>query len=128
MQKLLIKWGILAIAIVIAIKVVPGIGGASGSFGGLDPVAVVVIALILGLVNVLIRPVIKILSCPLRILTLGLFTFVINAAMLLLTSAIARNLGWDFHVDGFIPALLGSIVISIVNIILNIVLVSDKDE
>lgn len=128
MQKLLIKWGILAIAIVIAIKIVPGIGGASGNFGGLDPVAVVVIALILGLVNVLIRPVIKILSCPLRILTLGLFTFVINAAMLLLTSAIARNLGWDFHVDGFIPALLGSIVISIVNIILNIVLVSDKDE
>lgn len=83
---------------------------------------VLIIALIFGLVNAVIRPIISVLSCPLQILTLGLFTFVINAAMLWLTGWISRAVGIPFVVDGPIAALLGSIIVSIVSIILSILI------
>lgn len=77
-----------------------------------------VLGLIFGVVNALVRPILTFLSCPLVILTLGLFTFIINAAMLMLTSAIAQQLGVNFRVDGWLSAILGSIIISIVSIAL----------
>jgi putative membrane protein len=78
------------------------------------------VALIFGLINAFLKPVLKILSCPLRLLTMGLFTFVINAGLLLLTSNIAQRLGLDFKIDGFVPALVGSIVISVISLVLSI--------
>jgi putative membrane protein len=76
-------------------------------------------AIILGLVNALIRPLLKILSCPLILLTFGLFILVINAFTLMLASAIAVSfLQVGFHVDGFIPAVLGSLIVSIVSMVL----------
>ena len=96
-------------------------------------IAWLIIALIFGLVNALIRPIVALLTCPLVILTLGLFTFVINAAMLWLTSLISQNLSVTgqvadipFRVNGFVPALVGSVVVSLVSIVLT-TLVRDRD-
>lgn len=72
------------------------------------------VALVLGLVTLVVRPLVTLLSLPLVILTVGLFLLVINALMLMLTGAIAGGLGVGFHVDGFWTALVGSIVITIV--------------
>lgn len=76
-------------------------------------VPLLVVALILGVVSAVVRPVITLLSLPLVLLTLGLFLLVINAAMLLLTGALADGLGLGFRVDGFWTAVGGAIVVSI---------------
>lgn len=73
------------------------------------------VALILGLVNALVRPILSFLSCGLIFLTLGLFLLVINAAMLMLTEAMAQALGMQFYIDDFASALLGSIIISVIS-------------
>jgi len=78
-----------------------------------------IVALIFGFVNAVIRPIIIFLSLPLEIITLGLFTFVINAFMLLLTSWIAQGMGLGFRVDGFLLALLGALIISVVSFVLS---------
>lgn len=75
-----------------------------------------------GLVNVIVKPVVKLLSLPLFILTLGLFTLVVNALMLLLTSWLADLLDLSFHVDGFWTAVVGGLIISIVSWAVNMVL------
>jgi putative membrane protein len=83
-------------------------------------------AVILGLVNVLIKPVLSMLSCGLIALTLGLFLIVINALSLWLSSWIAQNVfNVGFVVDGFWPAVLGSIIVSIVSFILSSVLLKN---
>ncbi|MDE3096277.1 MAG: phage holin family protein [Chloroflexota bacterium] len=76
-------------------------------------------AVIFGAVNALIRPVVAMFSCLLTVLTLGLFTLVINTAMLGLTAWVAGKFGLAFHVDGFIAAFLGALVISLVSTILS---------
>lgn len=73
------------------------------------------VAVIIGIVNAVVRPVVTVLSGCIVVLTLGLFLLVINALMLLLSSWVAGKLGLGFHVDGFWPALWGSIIISIVS-------------
>lgn len=85
-------------------------------------VELVVVGAIFGVVNAIVRPVVRLLSLPLIVLTLGLFWFVVNAAMLLLTSAISEAVGLDFRVDGFGTALLGSVVISLVLLVVTAVL------
>ena len=130
-MKLLLRWLINAIAIAITVVVVPGING--GITAGadqplsVDPTTLLGVALIFGLVNALVRPLLKALSCGLVVLTLGLFIFVINAAMLLLTSFIAQQLGLQFVVEGFGAALVGSIIISLVSIVLNVFIKDDDD-
>lgn len=88
--------------------------------------SLLVVAVIFGVVNAVIKPILAVLTCPLYLLTLGLFTFVVNALMLLLTSGIAGALGLGFHVDGFVSALLGAIVISIVSFVLSTVLREER--
>ncbi|HEX9609722.1 MAG TPA: phage holin family protein [Candidatus Limnocylindria bacterium] len=80
------------------------------------------VAFIFGLVNTFLRPVLRILTLPISMMTLGLFLFVINALMLLLTSAISAELNLGFQVLDFIAALLGSIVISLVGFALSLVI------
>ncbi|MCM2420381.1 MULTISPECIES: phage holin family protein [Streptomyces] len=87
---------------------------------------VILVAVVFGLVNWLVKPVVKLLSFPLFILTLGLITLVVNALMLLLTSWLAGKLSLDFHVDGFWAALIGGLIISIVSWALNMLL-PDED-
>jgi putative membrane protein len=77
------------------------------------------VALAFSLLNSYVRPILRILTFPISILTLGLFLLVINAAMLLLTSAISEQLQLGFHVDTFLTALLGAIIISIVGFVLS---------
>ena len=81
----------------------------------------VLVALVFGVVNAVVAPVVKLLSLPFIIVTLGLFLLVINAAMLLLTGWIARQFGLGFEVDGFWTAVLGGIVITIATWILEAV-------
>ena len=86
-------------------------------------VTVLWVAVIFGVINALIKPVMTILSLPVIILTLGLFVLIVNAAMLQLTSWFAGQFSLDFHVDHFFwDAVLGSIIITIVSMILNAVL------
>lgn len=125
-MKLILRWIITALAVAAAAYILPGIQ-VSNEPSALTTLAVA--ALLLGLVNALIRPLLMFLSCGLIVLTLGLFTLVINALMLLLTSSIAQNwFGIGFVVTDFWNALLGSIIISIVSFFLSLVLVDDKEK
>lgn len=115
MTKFFFRWAINAVALYVAVLVVPGID-LRGSWTD-----VLWLALIIGLLNALVRPLLKFLTCPLIILTLGLFTIVINTIMLLLTSRIAQGFGIGLTVDGFWTAVLGSLVISIVSIVMSVI-------
>jgi putative membrane protein len=86
----------------------------------------VVVALLFGLVNFLVKPLVKVLTFPLFILSLGLITLVVNALMLLLTSWLADKFDLSFHVEGFWTAVLGGLIISVVSWALHIVL-PDED-
>lgn len=120
-MSILLRLIINAVALLITAWIVPGIHlGAAGPHPTRDDwVTLLIVALIFGLVNVVIRPIIIVLSLPLTILTLGLFTFVINAFMLLLTSWIAQGMDLGFRIDGFLPALLGALIISVVSFVLS---------
>ncbi|HAX71422.1 MAG TPA: phage holin family protein [Anaerolineales bacterium] len=115
MTKFVIRWLINAVALFAAVWIVPGISY-SGEWTG-----ILWLALIIGLLNALVRPLLKFLTCPLIILTLGLFTLVINTGMLLLTRTIGQSLGIGLTVDGFWSALLGSIVMSIVSVVMSVI-------
>ncbi|MEW2296275.1 phage holin family protein [Streptomyces sp. NPDC006743] len=84
------------------------------------------VALVFGLVNFLVKPVVKVLTFPLFILTLGLITLVVNALMLLLTSWVAGKVHLSFHVEGFWTAVVGGLIISVVSWALHMVL-PDED-
>jgi len=84
------------------------------------------VALIFGLVNTFIRPIVKLFSFGILLVTLGLFTFVINALMLLLTSKISEHFAVQFHVKNFWSALLGAFVATTVSLILHALLPDDK--
>ncbi|NWF80332.1 MAG: phage holin family protein [Chloroflexi bacterium] len=113
-QRLLLRWLISSLGIFVAIWIVPGIhfSGPGWHIG--------VVALVFGLLNALLRPLLYLLTCPLVILTLGLFGLVINAVLLGLTSALADQLNIAFHIDGFWPAFWGGLVISIVTTVLSL--------
>jgi putative membrane protein len=106
-MKLLIRWFIAALALVVAARFVPGIH-VKGWF------AYAAVAVILGLVNAVVRPLLKLLTCPLIVLTLGVFLLVINAACLLLAGSIARALDLAFTIDGFWPAFWGALIVTVV--------------
>jgi putative membrane protein len=89
-------------------------------------VTLLVVAVVFGVVNAFVRPVVALLSLPLYVLTLGLFFLVVNALMLLLTSWIADQIGVAFTVDGFWTALLGAIVISLASALIGAVLPEPK--
>ncbi len=113
-----------AAALWVATLLVPQI-----SVGGPQPlVTLVIVAVIFGLVNAVIKPIVAALGCWIYIITLGLFTFVVNALMLLLTSWIAGQVGVPFHVDGFIPALIGAVIISIVSFLLSAFLKEEHER
>ncbi|WP_329134084.1 phage holin family protein [Streptomyces sp. NBC_01476] len=91
-----------------------------------ETLSLILVALVFGVVNWLVKPVVQLLSFPLFILTLGLITLVVNALMLLLTSWLAGELSLDFHVHGFWTAVLGGLIISIVSWALHLVLPDDE--
>lgn len=109
-MRLLLRVIINAIALWVTAQLIGGIS-VTENFGGL-----LLVALVFGLVNAFIRPIVKVLTFPLTILTLGLFTFVVNALMLMLVAWL--NVGLSIE-GGFLTALIGSIVISIVSMLLS---------
>ena len=115
MQNFVIRLFVNALALSAAAWLVPGIT-LSGSFGD-----VLLVALVFGLVNAFLKPLVLLLSLPFLLLTLGLFAFVVNGAMLLLTARLTEHLA----VSGIGAAILGSLVISVVSAVLGGVL---KDE
>ncbi len=121
MRNLLLRLIINAVGLYVAAQIVPGL-----SFAKADWVTVVIVAFIFGLVNALVRPVLTLLTCPLVALTLGLFTFVINALMLALTGWIAQQLHLGFIVDGFAAAFVGALVVSIVSLVLTLIIREDN--
>ncbi|HSJ25068.1 MAG TPA: phage holin family protein [Longimicrobiales bacterium] len=78
------------------------------------------VALVFGVVNAIVRPIILSLTCPLVLLTLGLFIFVLNGLMLLLTGALASALGIDFQVNSILGAIIGALIIGVVSTVLNV--------
>jgi putative membrane protein len=119
MGKFLLRLLITALALYAAVQLVPGIAydGNWTTLAGM--------ALAFGLVNALVRPFLTLLSCPLILLTLGLFTLVINAAMLLLATRLADLVGVRFYVNGFAAAFWGALVISVVSFLMNLIM---RDE
>lgn len=116
---ILLRAAVTAIAIAVAAFFVPGIHWGAVDYGLGDPgryLSLLFTAVVLGILNAFVKPILVLVSMPLTCATLGLFMFVINAVMLLLVAAVPQ-LG--FSVDGFIPALLGSIVISLVSAVLS---------
>lgn len=117
----LARWLVSAAGVWAAARLVPGISVEGGSAGILGA------ALVLGLVNAFVRPVLAWLSCGVIVLTLGLFLLVLNAGMLLLAASLSRAVGIGFVVDGFGAALLGSLVISAVTFVASLLL-PDRDR
>lgn len=125
MMKFVVKTLANAVALGVAVWLIKGIT-LTGTSTPQRVLTLVLVALVFGVVNWLVKPVVKLLSFPLFILTLGLFTLVVNALMLLLTSYLADKLNLDFHVNGFVPALIGALVVSIVAWAMHLVL-PDED-
>ncbi|UGQ08912.1 phage holin family protein [Yinghuangia sp. ASG 101] len=124
MKSLLIKLLANAAAIAITAAVVDGVN-ITGDSNSDKAVTVILVALIFGAINVFIKPLVKLFALPLFILTLGLITFVINALMLWLTSWVSDEADLGFHVEGFFPALLGALCVSLVSWVLTLIL--DRD-
>ena len=113
-MNFLLRLVVNAAALWVATEVVPGVNYSGGTLPFL------VVALIFGAINATIRPLMKLLTCPLILVTLGLFALIVNGLMLWLTSTIAESLGLGFRVTGFWPAFWGALVVSIVSTLLSI--------
>lgn len=118
----LIRLAVNAVALWFATQFVPGV-----HYEG-DPLPFLVVSLIFGLINATIRPLLKLLTCPLILLTLGLFALVVNGLMLMLTSQIAAGLGIGLRVDGFWPAFWGALVVSVVSALLSMTVRVEQSE
>jgi putative membrane protein len=125
-MRFLIRTVITAVAVWVAAALLPGIA-VTGNNWWRQVLTLLCVAVIIGLINTFLKPIIKVLGCPLYVLTLGLISFVVNALLLWLTSWIADKLSLPFHVSGFWPAFWGAIIIALVGWLLGIV-VPDRDR
>lgn len=116
MIKLLVRWGINAVAVFAAIYLMRGHGITADASGWLY---YVVLGLIFGLVNAILRPILVAVSCPILVLTLGLGTLLINTLLFFLSGLIGQYFGMGFSVDGFVPAFLGALIVSVVSFVLS---------
>ena len=128
-MSFLIRVIVNALALAAAVWVVPGLKIVAAGEGTMSTViAYLVVAVIFGLVNALVRPIVKLFSLPITCLTLGLFTIVINALMLLLTSWLTTFTPIELVIEQFWwDAIAGTIIISIVSAVLGLFVKSDRD-
>ncbi len=110
-MQLLVVWLISAVSLLIAAYVIPG-------FEMRDFGTALLAALVLGLANAALWPLLMLLALPLNLLTLGLFTFVVSAVLLMLTSALVKG----FRIDGWLPAVMGAVVVAVAMTILRAVI------
>jgi len=120
MRNFLLRVIIYAIGIALVAEIVPGIKVANDTLGTL-----LIIGLVFGIINAILKPIITFLTCPLVILSLGLFVLVINAVVLLVTASLIPA---RLQIDGFWPAFLGGIVMSIISMILERILGVNDDN
>ncbi|HEU4763142.1 MAG TPA: phage holin family protein [Gemmatimonadales bacterium] len=115
MRELLVRWVVTAAALFLAISIVPGIHfpTADGGF-----VRLFLVAAVFGLVNALLKPLLSVLTCPLILLTFGLFTLVVNAVLLLVTAWLSSRWGLGLTISGFWPAFWGGLIVSLASSIL----------
>lgn len=114
MRPLLIRWLINTLALYVAVQVVNGV-----DYDG-APLGLLVVAALFGLVNATLRPLLALLTCPLVLVTLGFFLFVINAMMLVFTGWISNQFDLGFHVAGFWPAFWAGLMVSLVSLLLSL--------
>lgn len=119
MTRFIIRWAINAVAMYAAVALLQGNGLTPQSTNWLS---FIWLALIFGLINALLRPLIMMLTCPLIILTLGLGTLLINTLLFYLAGLIGTRFGVGFTVNGFWPAFLGGLIVSVVSLVLSMVL------
>jgi putative membrane protein len=112
----LVRLLVNAAALWVATRIVPGV-----TFDG-GPLPMLGVALVFGMLNASLRPLAKILTFPLIIVTLGIFALVINGLMLWLTSSLSSTLGFGFHVSGFWAAFWGALVVSVVSLMLSLLI------
>lgn len=124
--RILLKVGITAVALWAATALIDGIA-LGDQTAGRRALTLIAVAVIFGLVNAIIKPVIKTLGCAFYVLTLGLIGLVVNALLLWLTSELAERLDLPFHVSGFWPAFWGAIVVGVVGWLLHL-FVPEKDD
>lgn len=121
-MSLIVRLLVNAAALWAAVQLVPGLSYAGPWYG------LLVVALVFGLINTLVRPIVKFFTLPFLFVTLGLFIFVINALMLWLTSWIAQGFGYSFRVSGFVAAFTGALVVSFVSFVLSWFVKEEKDK
>ncbi|UNX54713.1 phage holin family protein [Georgenia sp. TF02-10] len=126
-MSLLVRFVVNGVALWLCSLIVPGIALPPGATTGEQLLGLAVVAAVFTLVNLVVRPVVKLLSLPFYLLTLGLFFLVVNALMLLLTGWLSGLTGFGLEVDGFWPAVLGGLIISVVSWILHAVIPGDHD-
>jgi putative membrane protein len=122
MRSLLLHWLLNAVALWAAAWLLPGL-----EFRG-TIVQLLLVAAVFGIVNSLVRPILTVLTCPLIVVTLGLFTLVINALMLMLTGALSARWGLGFTVTGFWAALFGGLVVGLVSVVLSLLLPGRRED
>ena len=122
MRSLLLHWAFNAAALWVAAHFIVGLDFSGG------PVRLFLVAAVFGVVNSLLRPLLTVLTCPLIILTLGLFTLVINAVMLLVTGWLSQRWDLGFSVTGFWPAFWGGLVVGIVSFVLSMIFPPAPEE
>jgi putative membrane protein len=116
MRSLLLHWLLNAAALWVAAALLPGLHF-SGSI-----VQLLLVAAVFGVINSLLKPILTVLTCPLIVVTLGLFTLVINAVLLLVTGWVSERWDLGFTVSGFWAAFFGGLVVGIVSVILSLAL------
>jgi len=121
-MRLLVRLLINTAALWVAVRFIPGI-----SFEG-NPVLLLAVALVFGVVNTIVKPIVTLLSLPAVLLTLGIFLLIINALMLWFTGWLSTSLGLGFHVEGFGAAFLGGIVVALVAWALSVFLDRHRDR
>ena len=126
-MALLVRVGVIAVSLWLATVLVPGIEVGAGTTGARIG-ALLLVAVIFGLVNAVIKPIVMVVGCPLYVLTLGLIGLVVNALLFLLVGWIAGVFGLPFVVDGFWAAFWGAIVVAVVGFVLHLVIPDSIDE
>ncbi|GAA4571048.1 phage holin family protein [Planotetraspora kaengkrachanensis] len=123
-MKFILKVLIVAGALWVSTQLVDGITVNTGS-AAKQAGTLIAVALIFGLVNAVLKPIIKTIGCAFYVLTLGLFALVVNAALLLLTGWVADQVDLPFHVDGFVAAFWGALIVGVISWVLNMILGDD---
>jgi putative membrane protein len=124
---LTIRVAVVAVSLWVATLIVPGIADSAGTTNTRIG-TLVAVALIFGLVNAVLKPLIKVVGCPFYVLTLGLIGLVVNALLFLLVGFIAQRVGLPFAVDGFGAAFFGAIVVAVVGFVLHFVIPDRYDQ